>query len=54
MELAGLEPATSWVRFPREPSPLVPSFAIRLNLRWPLPDASPSFAAFCHRYLTKT
>src|SRR5205814_5555390 len=46
VELAGLEPATSWVRFGRNPSP---PFAMLSLLRQPGRSRRRAFATGCHR-----
>jgi hypothetical protein len=45
VELAGLEPATSWVRFGRNPSP---PFAMLRHLRQPGRSRRRAFATGCH------
>ena len=54
MELAGLEPATSWVRSRRKPSPPIAIVAIGLNPAGAAPGTSRLIASASHGYLTKT
>jgi hypothetical protein len=54
MELAGLEPATSWVRFRRNASPGAAMSRHKLNHACLAKIALSSVATVRHRYLTKT